>query len=116
MGSHMKKAIFEEQIGNALNRWQKNAKKKTKKHRKSEHSSSGITSKSTLSSGFRSGESTPIYGSSPLHLLRRYKTAGDIEIADISERYYHSEHDASDSKIDAVPSDSAQHHDFYPST
>jgi len=64
MGSHMKKAIFEEQIGNALNRWQKNAKKKTKKHRKSEHSSSGITSKSTLSSGFRSGESNPIYGSS----------------------------------------------------
>jgi hypothetical protein len=62
-----------------------------------------------LSSGFQSGETTPIHGSSPLHLLRRFKTEGDIETAEISERYYHSEYDASDTEIDASTSYPPQH-------
>jgi len=109
MGSHMKKAIFEEQTANALQRWHQKAKKKTKRHRKSERSTPGFKSRSALSSGFQSGETTPIHGSSPLHLLRRFKTEGDIETAEISERYYHSEYDASDTEIDASTSSPPQH-------
>lgn len=78
MGSHMKKAIFEEQTAIALQKWHKTAKKKMKRHRKPEHSSSGIASSSVLSSGFQSGETTPIHGSYPFHLLQIYKTMGDI--------------------------------------
>lgn len=109
MGSHMKAAIFEEQTAHALNRWQQNAKKKTKRDRKSKHSSPGFTSRSTFVSGFQSGETTPIHGSSPLRLLRRYKTVGDMETADASERYYHSESSASDLEIDASSSHPPQH-------
>lgn len=104
MGSHMKKAIFEEQTANALQRWHKTAKKKVKQHRKSGHSSSGFASRSGLHSGFQSGETTPLHGSSPLHLLRRYKTMGDINSPDRYERYYHSENEASDLEMDASPS------------
>jgi len=105
----MKKAIFEEQTAKALNRWQQNAKKKTKRDRKSKHSSPGFTSKSTFVSGFQSGETTPIHGSSPLHLLRRYKTTGDMETTEASERYDHSESSTSDSEIDASSSYPPQH-------
>jgi len=59
MGSHMKKVIFEEQTADALQRWQKNAKKKVKRQRKSDHPSSGLASRSVLSSGVQSGETTP---------------------------------------------------------
>jgi mlo protein len=100
----MKKVIFEEQTADALQRWQKNAKKKVKRQRKSDHPSSGLASRSVLSSGVQSGETTPTQGSSPLHLLRRYKTMGDINTPDISERYYHSEYEASELKMDASPS------------
>lgn len=119
MGSHMKKAIFEEQTAKALKRWQKNAKKKAKQNRTSNHCSSsthsssrftsssrlpsGFQSGETTPSGFRSGETTPIHGSSPLHLLRRYKTMGDIEMSDISEMYYHSEYEALDLEKDGSP-------------
>lgn len=44
-----------------------------------------------------------------MHLLRRYKTAGDMETADASERYDHSESSASDSAIDASSSYPPQH-------
>lgn len=108
MGSHMKKAIFEEQTAIALQKWHKTAKKKMKRHRKPEHSSSGIASGSVLSSGFQSGETTPIHGSSPLHLLRRYKTMGDVNTSEISESYYHSKYEASDLEMDTSPSHSPQ--------
>jgi mlo protein len=101
MGSHVKKVIFEKQIANALERWQKNATKKVKRHKKSDHSSSGFTSRSGLSFRFQSGET---HGSSPLHLLHRNKTVGDINTPDISERYYHSDYDASNLEMDATPS------------
>eukprot|EP00253_Pinus_taeda_P017180 PITA_17180 len=119
MGSHMKKAIFEEQTAKALKRWQKNAKKKAKQNRTSNHCSSsthsssrftsssrlpsGFQSGETTPSGFRSGETTPIHGSSPLHLLRRYKTMGEIEMSDVSEMYYHSEYEALDLEKDGSP-------------
>jgi mlo protein len=110
MGSHMKKAIFDEQTANALKRWQKNAKRKAKGNGPSNHSSSRFTSRSGLSSGFQSGQTTPIHGSSQLHLLRRYKTMpGDIESPDVSGRYYHSEYEASDLEIDASPHYPPQH-------
>ncbi|BBH02641.1 Seven transmembrane MLO family protein [Prunus dulcis] len=63
MGSHMKKAIFEEQTAKALKNWQKAAKQR-KKLRKAGDASS---------SGFVSGENTPSQGSSPLHLLHNQK-------------------------------------------
>lgn len=119
MGSHMKKAIFEEQTANALKRWRKNAKRKVKQNRTSNHgasstrSSSGFTSRSRFlsgfqsgeatPSGFRSGETTPTHGSSPLHLLRRYKTMGDIEMSDVSEMHYLSEYETSNLEIDGSP-------------
>ncbi|GLJ39967.1 hypothetical protein SUGI_0817660 [Cryptomeria japonica] len=101
MGSHMKKAIFEEQTANALKKWHKNAKKNRKKNRRPE------------SSGFRSGEATPSRGSSPIHLLHKYKTMGDIESPEISRRLYHSEHEASDYELEqlsASASPSPPHH------
>ncbi|CAL8133775.1 unnamed protein product [Prunus armeniaca] len=64
MGSHMKKAIFEEQTAKALKNWQKAAKQR-KKLRKATGDAS--------SSGFVSGENTPSQGSSPLHLLHNQK-------------------------------------------
>ena len=84
-------------------------RKKTKRDRKSKNSSPGFTRRSTMFSGFQSGETTPIHGSSPLHLLRRYKTAGAMETAYASERYDHSESSASDSAIDASSSYPPQH-------
>ncbi|BFG24917.1 hypothetical protein CerSpe_111910 [Prunus speciosa] len=64
MGSHMKKAIFEEQTAKALKNWQKAAKQR-KKLRK--------TTGDASFSGFVSGENTPSQGSSPLHLLHNQK-------------------------------------------
>lgn len=101
MGSHMKQAIFEEQTATALKRWQKNAKKNLKQNRTSNHSSSRYASRSGSSSRFQSGQTTPTHGSSSLHLLHRYKSMGDIESPEVSERYYHSEYEASDLEMDA---------------
>ncbi|PQQ13926.1 MLO protein homolog 1-like [Prunus yedoensis var. nudiflora] len=71
MGSHMKKAIFEEQTAKALKNWQKAAKQR-KKLRKAGDASS---------SGFVSGENTPSQGSSPLHLLhnQKHRSNQDLE-------------------------------------
>ncbi|GLJ39966.1 hypothetical protein SUGI_0817640 [Cryptomeria japonica] len=99
MGSHMRKAIFEDQTANALKKWQQNAKKNRKKGRRSELSGSG----------FRSGETTPSHGSSPIHMLHRYKTMGDIENPDIAHRYYHSEYETSDYEMEQSPSPSPPH-------
>lgn len=103
MGSHMKKAIFEEQTVNALRRWQQNAKRNRKRNRKSDNSSSGFTSGAGFASGFRSGETTPSQGSSPIHLLHKYKTMGDIENANFSQRGYNSEYELSDYEMEPSP-------------
>lgn len=65
MGSHMKKAIFEEQTAKALKNWQKAAKNRKKLRTKGGDAS--------INSGFMSGENTPSRGSSPLHLLHNQK-------------------------------------------
>ncbi|GLJ39969.1 hypothetical protein SUGI_0817700 [Cryptomeria japonica] len=103
MGSHMKKAIFEEQTANALRRWQQNAKKNKKKNKTSEFSGSG----------FRSGETTPSHGTSPMHLLHKYKTMGDIESPDISRTSHHSDYEASDYEMEQPSPSSSPPHSLF---
>ncbi|XP_057848103.1 MLO-like protein 6 isoform X2 [Cryptomeria japonica] len=90
MGSHMKKAIFEEQTANALKKWHQSAKKNRKKNKRPEFS------------GFRSGETTPDQGSSPIHLLHKCKTMGDIECPEISGRNYCSDHEALNYEMEQI--------------
>eukprot|EP01018_Ginkgo_biloba_P029335 Gb_05044 [translate_table: standard] len=104
MGSHMKKAIFEEQTANALKRWQQNAKRNRKRNKKSDVSSGFSSGGGLSSSGFRSGETTPSQGSSPIHLLHKYKTMADIESPEISRRFDHSENEVSDLEMDQYSS------------
>ena len=100
MGSHMKKAIFEEQTAKALKKWQKSAMAR-KKQRK------GSADTNASSSGFiMSGESTPSQGASPLHLLHNHKqrstsAQSDIESVLNSPRSYQSDTDLSDIKNSA---------------
>jgi mlo protein len=85
MGSHMKKAIFEEQTAKALKKWQKAARERKKLRKAGGQDVSSI-------SGFMSGENTPSHGSSPIHLLHKYNiNSNDIESALSSPRAYHSE-------------------------
>ncbi|KAK4858044.1 hypothetical protein QYF36_010118 [Acer negundo] len=70
MGSHMKKAIFEEQTAKALKNWQKAAKQRKKQR------SHGGTYGGNHSSSFMSGENTPSPSqgsSSPLYLLHKFR-------------------------------------------
>eukprot|EP00253_Pinus_taeda_P009262 PITA_09262 len=124
MGSHIKNTIFDEQVISSLIRWHARAKKNIKKrnslqntifeegvanglrrwHQRAEKSMKPRNSNYTFSeSGFssrlgtRSVETTPSHGSSPLHLMRRYSTMGDIETPDISPRYYLSDYEATES-------------------
>ncbi|KAJ4702315.1 MLO-like protein [Melia azedarach] len=98
MGSHMKKAIFEEQTAKALKKWQKAAKER-KRMRKSggaDHSGSSIHG-SPL--GFLSGETTPSQGTSPIHLLHNFKyrsNQADIECVINSPRSYQSDTELSE--------------------
>ncbi|XP_072963333.1 MLO protein homolog 1-like isoform X3 [Typha angustifolia] len=64
MGSHMKKAIFEEQTAKALMKWQQAAKEKKRLR------DAGIS----FTLGYKSGETTPSRGTSPMHLLHKYKS------------------------------------------
>ncbi|XP_042000419.1 MLO-like protein 6 [Salvia splendens] len=61
MGSNMKPTIFNERIAKALHSWHQNAKKQLKKN----HHSGSVTPVS-------SRPTTPLHGSSPVHLLRYY--------------------------------------------
>ncbi|KAK9164741.1 hypothetical protein Syun_005643 [Stephania yunnanensis] len=102
MGSHMKKAIFEEQTAKALAKWRKAAKERKKMRRAG----------GEMSSGFMSGENTPSIGSSPVHLLHKYKTTSvDIESVPNSPRSYQSETDLSETEL---PSPVAARHDRLP--
>ncbi|XP_077231147.1 MLO protein homolog 1-like [Tasmannia lanceolata] len=93
MGSHMKKAIFEEQTANALKKWQKAARDR-KRLRKA-----GVD----LPSGIMSGETTPSQGSSPIYLLHKYRT--DIEsVTNSPPRSYQSDNDLSDMEGPALAS------------
>ncbi|KAJ6731204.1 MLO-LIKE PROTEIN [Salix viminalis] len=66
MGSHMKKAIFEEQTARALRKWQKAAKLR----KKSRQTGGGAAGSSP---GFMSVNSTPSRGTSPIHLLHKHR-------------------------------------------
>eukprot|EP01018_Ginkgo_biloba_P000698 Gb_12176 [translate_table: standard] len=92
MGSHMKKAIFKEQTANALKRWHQAARKNQRRQR-----SSGLSSEST------SGRTTPSQGSSPLHLLYKYKSTVALGSPQISERSYQSEYELSDLEMNLSP-------------
>ncbi|RWR84583.1 MLO protein 1-like protein [Cinnamomum micranthum f. kanehirae] len=82
MGSHMKKAIFEEQTAKALKKWQKVAKERSKQRKEG----------GEIASGNMSGEVTPSQGSSPIHLLHKYKShSADIESVPNSPRSYQSD-------------------------
>ncbi|KAF7829466.1 MLO protein-like protein 1-like [Senna tora] len=70
MGSHMKKAIFEEQTAKALKKWQKAAREKSKLKKGGDGDAS--PSISISGSGYVSGETTPSQGTSPIHLLHKY--------------------------------------------
>jgi hypothetical protein len=87
MGSQMKEAKSQQQIANALKRWQQKAKKNQKVQ-------------SNSYSGFQSRSMTPSHGSSPLYLLRRENTTGHIETPEIYPRYYYSQYKASDVEMD----------------
>lgn len=92
MGSHMKKAIFEEQTTKALKKWQKVAKEK----RKLRKAGIDIPSRSSVS---MSGETTPSQGSSPLHLLHKYNKPSHIDSADLySPRSYQSDTEFSETE------------------
>ncbi|CAK7345997.1 unnamed protein product [Dovyalis caffra] len=72
MGSHMKKAIFEEQTAKALRKWQKAAKLRHKTRKTGGEGGS--------SQGFMSNDSTPSRNSSPIHLLHNYRPSPpDVE-------------------------------------
>eukprot|EP01018_Ginkgo_biloba_P015676 Gb_32377 [translate_table: standard] len=86
----MKKAIFEEQTANALKKWHRAAKKKRKHAKKS-----GVVI---------SGTNTPSQGSSPIHLLHRYKSTGDLERGQTSPEVSPSEYEMSDVGIDGSSS------------
>lgn len=89
MGSHMKKTIFEEQTAKALKKWQKAAKDKRKLRK------AGID----IPSGTMSGETTPSQGTSPLHLLHKYKPSHtDTDSVLYSPRSYQSDTDLSETE------------------
>jgi hypothetical protein len=85
----MQSPVCEERIASGLRRWHQRAKKNMKKINSDHRFSSRIRNpESGFSSrgGTPSVETTPSRGSSPLHLMRRYNTMGDIETPDTSPR------------------------------
>ncbi|RYR48836.1 hypothetical protein Ahy_A07g034902 isoform B [Arachis hypogaea] len=94
MGSHMKKAIFEEQTAKAIKKWQKTAKNRTKLRK------AGMDNVSN--SGYMSGETTPSQGTSPIHLLHKYKPSSnhtDTESVLYSPRSYPSDTELSETEL-----------------
>lgn len=114
MGSHMKKAIFEEQTAKALKKWQKAAKARKKLRIKTSSASGGGVGSGgdgSVNSGFMSSETTPSRGTSPLHLLHSHKNRSnqyDLEsVLNSPTRSYQSDTDLSDIEQDhASPSTS----------
>ncbi|THF98104.1 hypothetical protein TEA_013410 [Camellia sinensis var. sinensis] len=94
MGSHMKKAIFEEQTAKALKKWQKAARERKKLRNKAAEADAS-------SSGFTSVDATPSRGSSPIHLLHKFrnkKSSPDTEsiIVNSPPKAYYSETEISE--------------------
>lgn len=88
----MKKAIFEEQTAKGLKKWQKAAREKRKLKK-------GAGGADVPSSGYMSGETTPSQGTSPLHLLHKFKPSHtETESAQYSPRSYQSDTDLSETE------------------
>ncbi|XP_027357000.1 MLO protein homolog 1-like [Abrus precatorius] len=84
MGSHMKKAIFEEQTAKALKKWQKAARDRRKLRQ---------------GGGDVSGETTPSQGTSPMHLLQKYNPSHkDTDSVIYSPKSYQSDTDLSETE------------------
>ncbi|KAF5960844.1 hypothetical protein HYC85_002053 [Camellia sinensis] len=121
MGSHMKKAIFEEQTAKALKKWQKAARERKKLRNKAAEADAS-------SSGFTSVDATPSRGSSPIHLLHKFrnkKSSPDTEsiIVNSPPKAYYSETEISEveeeeeeEEEEASPSAlvSSDHHETIP--
>lgn len=89
MGSHMKKAIFEEQTAKAIKKWQKAAKDRSKLRKAG----------ADVALGYMSGETTPSQGTSPIHLLHKYKPSHtDTESVLYSPRSYPSDTELSETE------------------
>jgi mlo protein len=111
----MKKAIFEEQTARALRKWQKAAKLRKKSRQSGGDqggsspgfmsqggSSPGFMSQGGYSPGFMSVDSTPSRGTSPIHLLHKYRPSQpDVESVISSAMSYAS--DTELSELDASP-------------
>ncbi|XP_058785566.1 MLO protein homolog 1-like [Vicia villosa] len=83
MGSHMKKGIFEEQTTKALKKWQKSAREKRK-----------LRNAGSIEIPSMSGETTPSQGTSPMHLLHKFKPSSnqtDTDSVLYSPRSYQSD-------------------------
>ncbi|CAK8569201.1 unnamed protein product [Lathyrus sativus] len=83
MGSHMKKGIFEEQTTKALKKWQKTAREKRK-----------LRNAGSIEIPSMSGETTPSQGTSPMHLLHKFKPSSnqtDTDSVLYSPRSYQSD-------------------------
>ncbi|XP_027148634.1 MLO protein homolog 1-like [Coffea eugenioides] len=95
MGSHMKKAIFEEQTAKALKKWHQAAK-----NRKKLRKAGAATDTSTSNANF----TTPDQGSSPLHLLHNFKcrsNAPETESYPPSPTSYQTDNELSDLEASA---------------
>lgn len=113
MGSHMKKAIFEEQTTMALKKWQKAARER-KRLRKATGTGTGT---GIPSSFIRDENSTPSHSLSPSHLLHKYNPKNammDLESTLSSPRSaynYNSETELSEREGPAPPVSSDDHHE-----
>ncbi|KAK1586616.1 hypothetical protein Q3G72_004272 [Acer saccharum] len=113
MGSHMKKAIFEEQTAKALKNWQKAAKQRKKQR------SHGGTDGGNYSSSLMSGENTPSPSqgsSSPLYLLHKFRQNQiDLESAvsspSRSNYNYQSETELSEMEMEIETPEHRRQHD-----
>ncbi|XP_004500844.1 MLO protein homolog 1-like [Cicer arietinum] len=85
MGSHMKRGIFEEQTTKALKKWQKSARDKRKLRKAGGGGSIDVPSVS--------GETTPSQGTSPMHLLHKFKPSSHTDTDSVlySPRSYQSD-------------------------
>ncbi|GLJ51589.1 hypothetical protein SUGI_1096400 [Cryptomeria japonica] len=80
LGTNMKTTIFDERIATALKKWHQREKKNIRQKRHDDLSS---------------GQTTPYEGSSPIHLLRKYLSSGDLESAqNLGQVEYDIEEDA----------------------
>lgn len=98
----MKTTIFDEKIATSLKKWQKRAKNNIKERRHEDLSSRGTT---------------PYGGSSPIHLLRKYLSSGDLERAQNLEQVkydvdtdapspsHHSHHNANEKPKEEIHED-----------